>query len=220
MAVNILTSFLRDDTHVAEGSEDVSSFFRDDTNATEGDEDISSFLLKDINLPGNNQIIFASQQGQQRSFEHHTDIMENEKRSNLSNDVSSEDMPTRPKDPKVIQHLTQATNTSLNDKGNTIFHQDTSLVDILNILNMNEDQLKLCNKKSSTATARLVIKFLFSHPDSNFSYVEADKIVVDTIIKYTKLSNPNDNKSNADVRRAISNYFSCLNYQRKIRRNH
>ncbi|CAF1349779.1 unnamed protein product [Rotaria sordida] len=183
MAVDILTSFLRDDTHVAEGSEDISSFFRDDTNATEGDEDISSFLLKDINLPGNNQI-------------------------------------TRPKDPKVIQHLTEATNTSLNDKGNTIFHQDTSLVDIMNILNMNEDQLKLCNKKSSTATARLVIKFLFPHPDSNFSYVEADKIIVDTIIKYTKFSNPNDNKSNAEVRRAISNYFSRLNYQRKIRRNH
>ncbi|CAF1455275.1 unnamed protein product, partial [Rotaria sordida] len=202
----ILTSFLRDDTHVAEGSEDISSFFRDDTNATEGDEDISSFLLKDINLPGNNQIIFASQQGQKRSFEHHTDIMENEK--------------PRPKDPKVIQHLTEATNTSLNDKGNTIFHQDTSLVDIMNILNMNEDQLKLCNKKSSTATARLVIKFLFPHPDSNFSYVEADKIIVDTIIKYTKFSNPNDNKSNAEVRRAISNYFSRLNYQRKIRRNH
>ncbi|CAF3754776.1 unnamed protein product [Rotaria sp. Silwood1] len=107
---DILSSFLRDDTNVTEGSEDISWFLVDGTNATEGSEDISSFLLKDINLPGNNQmsmflllslknhgsfinLVFESQQGQKRSFEHHTDTMENEKHSDLSNDVSSDDMP-------------------------------------------------------------------------------------------------------------------------------
>ncbi|CAF3761628.1 unnamed protein product [Rotaria sp. Silwood1] len=238
---DILSSFLRDDTNVTEGSEDISWFLVDGTNATEGSEDISSFLLKDINLPGNNQMIFESQQGQKRSFEHHTDTMENEKHSDLSNDVSSDDMPNlkrkfveleakletlkaewmpRPIDSKVIQHFNETTNISRNDKENTIFHQDRSPVDIMRILNMNKDQLKICNKKSSTATARSVIKFIFPHPDSNFGYSQVDKIIIDTIIQYTKFSNPNDDTSDAKIRRAISNYFSYLNYQRKIKGNH
>ncbi|CAF4967888.1 unnamed protein product, partial [Rotaria sp. Silwood1] len=106
-------------------------------------------------------------------------------------------------DSKVIQHFNETTNISRNDKENTIFHQDTSPVDIMRILNMNKDQLKICNKKSSTATARSVIKFIFPHPDSNFGYSQVDKIIIDTIIQYTKFSNPNDDTSDAKIRRAI-----------------
>ncbi|CAF3853904.1 unnamed protein product [Rotaria sp. Silwood1] len=198
-------------------------------------ENIISFFDEHSNVTGD--IPFHNIRGQKRSFEDSIDSIENNKRSGSSNDLLLNDiMQLKEKYVELESKITQLENGSmppagrlhdnqnstetvnfLRDEENTNVGEKISIVDIAKILKMDENKLLKCNGKTSTATARSVIKSMYPNPHSNFRYRDVDKSIVDSIINYTKLSNPNGKVSDAERRRAISNYFSYLTHRRKIK---
>ncbi|CAF3901369.1 unnamed protein product [Rotaria sp. Silwood1] len=114
-------------------------------------------------------------------------------------------------------NFVEISNVSHDDQENMNVDKGTSMNDILLILKMDANKLTKCNKKTATATARSVIKCMYPSCDSNFRYSDVDKSIIDCIIEYTKFSNPNDKASDTERRRAVSNYFGYLTYQRKLK---
>ncbi|CAF1624993.1 unnamed protein product [Rotaria magnacalcarata] len=88
----------------------------------------------------------------------------------------------------------------------------------MDALKMSEEQLKKCHKKTQTATARCLIRFIFPTPEPSFKLSNVDKFIIDGIIKYSKYVNPVDNASGVEVRRAIGYYFSSSAYNKKKER--
>ncbi|CAF2996045.1 unnamed protein product [Rotaria sp. Silwood2] len=202
-------------------------------------ENIVSFFDEHSNVTGGNAIYlpFHNIRGQKRSFEDSIDSIENNKRSDSSNDLLlNYIMELKQKYVELESKITQLENGSmppaghlhinqnsmepvnfLRDEENTDVGEKISIVDIVKILKIDANKLLKCNGKTSTATARSVIKAMYPNPRSNFRYRDVDKSIVDSIINYTKLSNPNDKVSDAERRRAVSNYFSYLTHRRKIK---
>ncbi|CAF1055244.1 unnamed protein product [Rotaria sordida] len=197
--------------------EDMDLVIDDKTNVAEFNADIISVLYEMTNLVKNDPITIHSQRGEKRSLENSSDNIENEKHSDSSKDTCDADISTRPKHPETIQYFIETADILRGDQEITNRFKDAAIVDITSVLNLDKNQLTRCHKKSSTATARAIIKCLFPHSESNFGYTQVHKAVIDAIVDYTKFSNPNGNASDAAIRRAISNYFSYLNRQRKTK---
>ena len=62
------------------------------------------------------------------------------------------------------------------------------LIEIMNALEMSEEQLKKCHKKTQTATARCLIRFICPTPEPSFKLSNVDKSIIDGIISISFVS--------------------------------
>ncbi|CAF1297803.1 unnamed protein product [Rotaria sp. Silwood1] len=142
-------------------------------------------------------------QGQKRPFEDSIDSIESNKHSSSSNHSLLNDITALKRkcfelESKVEKlengSMTPIGHSNINrnsmetmnfvrdDKENTNVGKEISMVDIVRVLNMDENKLLKCNEKTSTATARSVIKSMYPNPHSNFGYRDVDRSIVDSII--------------------------------------
>ncbi|CAF4882873.1 unnamed protein product [Rotaria sp. Silwood1] len=194
-------------------------------------------ILLDVNSSVTD-LSLCDSQGQKRPFEDSLNKIVHNKRSDSSNDAIVDDIlilkqkyiELESKIKKLEEHwmssstnsamdpnFVEISNVSHDDQENMNVSKGTSMTDILLMLKMDANKLTKCNKKTATATARSVIKSMYPNCDSNFRYSDVDKSIIDCIIEYTKFSNPNDKASDTERRRAVSNYFGYLTYQRKLK---
>ncbi|CAF3826419.1 unnamed protein product [Rotaria sp. Silwood1] len=183
-------------------NENIISFFDEHSNVTGGNSIRMSVFLSFKMYVLLVDIPFHNIRGQKRSFEDSIDSIENNKRSGSSNDLLLNDiMQLKEKYVELESKITQLENGSmppagrlhdnqnstetvnfLRDEENTNVGEKISIVDIAKILKMDENKLLKCNGKTSTATARSVIKSMYPNPHSNFRYRDVDKSIVDSII--------------------------------------
>ena len=87
----------------------------------------------------------------------------------------------RPKNQEVIRYFVETAHILNGDKENAMVSNNTSISGIVRVLNINENELKKCNKKTSTATARSIMKLMYPNLDSNFRYTNIDKSIIHAI---------------------------------------
>jgi len=200
-------------------------------------EKINSFVCDETNVTASDSINLTSTQGEKRSIEHITDLSDDHSSSSSSNDSSygdginykkrcveledrikqleSEWMP-KPNNPEIVKFFIEMANMLQHDKENDNIIHDKVIIGITKALKIDQNQLKKCKKRTATATARSLIRCLYPNPDSQFGYAQVDKTIIDTILEYSTFSNPLDNASGTELRRAISNYFSSMAHKRKV----
>ncbi|CAF1377104.1 unnamed protein product [Adineta steineri] len=73
--------------------------------------------------------------------------------------------------------------------------------EIMRKLGVTEYTAYMCKRKTSTATARALIKFKYSDPDATLA--DVNSFIVDAVVAYTKYSNPNDPVPDTELKKAI-----------------
>ncbi|CAF5165447.1 unnamed protein product, partial [Rotaria magnacalcarata] len=116
----------------------------------------------------------------------------------------------QPQYPTTVKHFTNTSNTLRGTQEDIIVDKDSLMLKMKQLLGLDEKQLVEYHEKTSKATARCLIKFLYPNPEPNFTYSNVEKSVINSIISYTKLSNPYDTASVAEIRKSINNYFTSL----------
>ncbi|CAF3398783.1 unnamed protein product [Rotaria socialis] len=193
---------------------------------------------QDINSTANHSNNYSNSQGQKRPHDDNSSSLSGQQMYNHTINSSSsadelalkkkcielegeikkykEEWIPKPKHPDVIQYFVEISNILANQVD--IVDTTPFLMEIMDALKMSEEQLKKCHKKTQTATARCLIRFIFPTPEPSFKLSNVDKFIIDGIIKYSKYVNPVDNASGVEVRRAIGYYFSSSAYNKKKER--
>ncbi|CAF3987808.1 unnamed protein product [Rotaria magnacalcarata] len=166
---------------------------------------------QDINSTANHSNNYSNSQGQKRPHDDNSSSL-----SEGEIKKYKEEWIPKPKHPDVIQYFVEISNILANQVD--IVDTTPFLIEIMDALKMSEEQLKKCHKKTQTATARCLIRFIFPTPEPSFKLSNVDKFIIDGIIKYSKYVNPVDNASGVEVRRAIGYYFSSSAYNKKKER--
>ena len=86
---------------------------------------------------------------------------------------------TRPR--KIVKYFNDATNTFGGVEDDNA-RKGESFFEIIKVLRIDENDLSKYNKKTSTATARHLIKLKYPNPEPNFRLANANKSIVDAII--------------------------------------
>ncbi|CAF2790931.1 unnamed protein product [Rotaria sp. Silwood2] len=126
---------------------------------------------------------------------------------------------TRPKDPKVIKYLIDITDILRGKVDENDEEPGEILLKIMEDFDVSEKDLLMCHRKTATRTARQIMKLLYPNPSPNLKLNNIDEYVIISIIKYTKLSNPNDKVNEADIRHAIGNYIAVHAFKQKQLKN-
>ena len=116
---------------------------------------------------------------------------------------------------------------------NDISRSNDQMLNAAQILNINPDVLLKLKKHTATSTARTILKHLFPSPPANFTLSDVDRTVADAIvckskffnfyslfvccIVYSKQCHPNDESTNSKIRKAMSNHFSVIKFNKKIK---
>jgi len=128
--------------------------------------------------------------------------------------LEEESMP-RPTHPEVIKYFIDTGNILRDVRKDINRTQTDPITEIMNKLGLDKNKALKYHRKTSTATARAVVKFKCPNPEPNIGLANVDKSIIDEIIAYTKYSNPNDPVSDSELRKAMGNYFASLTYQNK-----
>ncbi|CAF3916725.1 unnamed protein product [Rotaria magnacalcarata] len=213
---------------------EVRNEFSSEDTASGENQGLFSSLVSDGNTSENNPIPCDATNGQKRFL----DANENAKFLYAPNYVSytdymvlknqydglesrvikleNERMP-QPQHPTTVKHFTNTSNTLRGTQEDTIVDKDSLMLKMKQLLGLDEKQLVEYHEKTSKATARCLIKFLYPNPEPNLTYSNVKKSVINSIISYTKLSNPYDTASDAEIRKSINNYFTSLPRKTKMK---
>jgi hypothetical protein len=88
----------------------------------------------------------------------------------------------QPQHPEVIKYFINTVNTLRGVRQDNNVGENVSMVEIIKTLGVDKNDLINCNKKTSTATARSLIRFKYPNPEPNFGLTNVDKSIIHAII--------------------------------------
>ncbi|CAF1254330.1 unnamed protein product [Rotaria sordida] len=156
-------------------------------------------------------------------FSSDTNVHENEDIFSLlvkdASVVANNSMP-QPQRSTTVKFFTNTSNTLRGVPEDMIVDKNEVMLAMKEMSGLDEKQLVKCHGKTSKETARSLIKFLYPNPEPKFSFSNIKKSVINSIINYTKYSNPYDTASDAEIRKSMNNYFTSLPRKNKTKTIH
>ncbi len=140
----------------------------------------------------------------------------------------------RAQNEKISKYFNYIENKSRRVRDLLDIGEDGNIVEITKVFGIVEKDFVKYTRKTSTATARRLIRFKYPNPKPGFRFADVEKSIVNKIIgklnivfiqieqyfyliECTKYLNPYDTATDADLRKAMSNYFSTLKYRKKVK---
>ncbi|CAF0977419.1 unnamed protein product [Adineta steineri] len=96
-------------------------------------------------------------------------------------------------------------------------NSNNELIDAIETIQIEPNVLLKLKKDTCTSTARSILKFKYPSPTISYKLADMDKKLVDAIVFYSKQCHPDDKRKDSHVRKAMSNYFSLIRHNKKLK---